>query len=187
MAQCPKCQATLIKAKECKLCGWSRENSRNIPQRAAAPTMDDAHRIVMDEIVGYRGQRPEGMPSGNLEAAKWMLSHVLEKHQPEEAPQLKNKTDGRGDSAIEKWFWVWPYLTRIKIQTLQFLHLSPDYQRYVIAAHEDGIPWRGDEEWFFRKAVAEHQRIIEVGVEAYRKEALAKMRGLTSGYRGDKA
>lgn len=182
MALCPKCDVPLVKAGNCTMCGWNRkaEAAMKHDNKPPMPTLEDAHRVVVSEIIAYRGPRPEKMPADNLAAAKWLLNHVLEKHQPEEAPQLKNKTEGRGEAASEKCFWVWPYLTRLKIQSRQFLHLSPDYQRYIIAAKEDGIPWRGDEEWLFRKVVAEHQRMMEIGVDAYRKEVMAKMRGLLS-------
>lgn len=172
---CGNCGQTLV-TDECAFCGWTRNASAGSPDAPPMPTLPDALQVIASEIRQYRGQRPAGMPASPEDAARWMIAKVLEKHQPEEKPALVTFLKGK-DSAQT---WRWPYLTRIKIQTRQFLHLSPDYQRYIIAAKEDGIPWRGDEEWFFRKVVAEHQRMMEIGVDAYRKEAMAKMRGLLS-------
>ena len=187
MALCPECQQTLVHDDNCGLCGWTRAQlpDKHSPDRPPMPGMSDAYSLVQSEIEQYRGPRPEQMPTDNRDAARWLLARVIDRHHPEEAPELKSKTLGSGDRATVKWFWVWPYLTRIKIQSHQFLRLSPDFQRYIIAAREDGIPWRGEDESLlpdgtnmFRRVVAEHQRMQEVGPEAYRKEAMAKMRGI---------
>lgn len=49
----------------------------------------------------------------------------------------------------------WAFANRFLAGTLKFATFSPDDQRYIIAAREDGVFWRGDDIDFFREAYDE--------------------------------
>lgn len=168
---CPKCEQTLVKPAECNLCGWSKYALAEQSGQPPMPTMGDALDIILHEIEQFRGRRPQDMPQGR-NAAHWLLLIALEKHQPEEAPRLVTMTKGKDTVQV----WKWPFSTRVKVQSRQFLHCSPDFQRYIIAAKEDGIPWRGDDEEMFRRVVAEHLRMQAMGIAEYRKQAMRNIR-----------
>jgi hypothetical protein len=186
MKPCPECSKPLIKPNACTLCGWTK-NLPTADGKPPIPTLQDALDLIADEIRQFKGRRPEGMPQVPGEAAHWLLTVVLEKHQPEEAPRLVSKTEGKGETATIRHFWTWPFSTRVKIQARQFLHLSSDFQRYIIAAKEDSIPWRGDDEEHFRKVVSEHQRMQQMGVAAYRQHAMRQMRVMTTSFNTEEA
>lgn len=173
--QCPSCEKTLIRPADCELCGWSRATG-SPDGRPPMPTMRDALAEIASQIDQCRLKRPAGMPDNLQDAARWMLSKVLERMQPEEAPALRSRDEGTKENTTRIWFWVWPYLTRIKTQTRQFLHVDAEFQRYIIAAKEDDIPWRGDEPWFFYRVVDEHHKMLRMGVAEYQKQSMRNLR-----------
>lgn len=145
--------------------------------RPPMPTLEDAIDLIAQEIEQFRGPRPQGMPQGK-NAAHWLLTTALEKHQHEEAPYVVTFTKGK--ETVEAWRW--PFAARVKVQSRQFLYCAPDFQRYIIAAKEDGIPWRGDSEEEFHRVVAEHQIMQSVGPAEYRKQAMRNMRILATNF-----
>ena len=73
-------------------------------------------------------------------------------------------------------YWVWPERDRLVQLARMFLAQTEDFQRYIVAAQEDGIQWRGDPEWFFRFVVDETEKMQSVGIETYKQEASERLR-----------
>jgi hypothetical protein len=117
------------------------------------PTIADAYRFLAADIANHRGRKSAIVPLDPNDAAHWIIHKVLERHCQEESPYRRSKADSKSSSSLVKWYWDWPYLMRLKIQTHKFLMLIEDDQRYIVTAREAGIPWRGDEIDFFRRVV----------------------------------
>lgn len=113
-------------------------------------------------------KRPTGMPVGPRDAAWWMREHVLDQHHQEESP--KRHKSGNG--------WFWPYMDRCIVHARIFLSMPEAEQNYVLAAREDGVPWRGDDMEIFRLVYDETMRMRKMGADAYRAEAVQKLRGV---------
>lgn len=113
-------------------------------------------------------KRPTGMPVGPRDAARWMREHVLDHHHKEESPRRSKS----GES------WIWPYLDRCVMHLRIFMGLPADQQAYILAAREDGVMWRGDDFDLFRRVYDETMRMRKMGADAYRAEAVQKLRGV---------
>ena len=103
-------------------------------------------------------------------SADWFLK-LIQPPQPEEAPRIKNY---KGD----EW-WDWPYEARAIFLFRKYMTCDEEFQKFIIAAREDNIYWRGDEPEFFYLVVKEHERMKEMGVEKYQQEALKKLKQVT--------
>lgn len=141
----------------------------------AYPTLEDLDSDLA-QIAGLvpTERRPAGMPPGPQDAARWLRSHIFEPPQRDEAPKQITCRDG---STI----WRWGYRDRCVVLARAFFALDAAAQSYILAAREDGIPWRGDDLPVFQRIVEEAMRMQEIGADAYRKEALARMRTMRVG------
>ena len=128
------------------------------------PTMDDLLSDIAGAIMETKAhQLPAQIQHARpRESAQWLLG-ILSCGQAIPGP----RKIGRGKNA----HWDWPERTHYATLAQHFLALEHDFQRYVIAAAEDGIQWRGDSEVMFRHIVAETERMWEVGVAEYRRQA----------------
>lgn len=173
--KCPDCQqGELDPQGVCPKCGAAHESTRPAHYPTVAD-LDDALVAVVQQ--GFAKRVPRGMPPAPRDAVRWLIRFLLEAQDRTEAP--KQITVGNGkDTRTE---WRWPYLERCVYISGKFFALSADDQQYVLAAREDGIPWRGDDMDFFRRVVEEHMRMQEIGAEVYRKEALARMKTMRVG------
>ncbi len=78
-----------------------------------------------------------------------------------------------------------PFERRVLDCARRYLALSPGEQQTVVTGiTEDRVPWRGDDIAFYLHVVGETHRMREMGVDAYRAQALRQMRGLLGGARG---
>lgn len=139
-------------------------------QDAAPTTPPHVLDVLEDFLRQYARPLPEPMPANPRQAAQWWLAHQKPADERHEAPRT-------GKSGT----WICPYHDRVLYTLRRFLSLSPADQRIILAAHEDGISWRGDEMDRFMDIIHEHGEMQRLGVQAYRAEALRKMRGLRMG------
>lgn len=151
MNKCPECKTVLLPGtKKCTECGWDKD--KNINKSNSYPTLND-FKLVLEKLLE------------NSKAdftADWFLK-LIQPPQPEEAP-----------STVKDNRWIWPYETRVIVLFKTYMNCDEEFKRFIIAAREDNIYWRGDEPEFFYRVVKEHERMIAMSVEKYRQEALGK-------------
>ena len=120
-------------------------------------------------------ERPEKMRCTPRDAARWWITVVMQRHQPCEAPEKHCVRGGDG------YRWDWPYQRRVVDCLKLFLTLPRDFQSYIVAAAEDGIYWRGDSRRMFYEIVSETERMREMGIDAYRRGVLNRLRDFSLG------
>lgn len=136
---------------------------------AGYPTIGDVDAALAQLIGAVPEDRwPAGMPLGPRDAARWLRENVLEGPQTEEAPYRHKKSEG----------WAWPYLNRCLVHARMFVTMPHQHQSYIVAAREDGVVWRGEVFEVFQRVYDEAMRMREIGADAYRKEAIGKLRGM---------
>ena len=113
------------------------------------------------------------IPRNADELAHWWVDRQSPPNERFDRPVQQPKLDGSG------MYWKTPYIDRIRSTLIKFLSLDPGFQGLIIAAAEDKIFWRGDSREFFLSVIHEHEKMRKVGVEAYRSEALRKLRAVT--------
>lgn len=146
-----------------RVCAEARRN-----KQAGYPTLHDVD-VALAQVIEEVGRRPAGMPYSYADGAKWLRERVLDRMCPDEAPRKHN----RGDA------WNWPYLTRCIVHAREFLQMPANHQAAVLAAREDGVFWRGEPIEDLMRVHAEHQRMVDMGPDAYRKEAIKRLRELS--------
>ena len=70
----------------------------------------------------------------------------------------------------------YPYHDRLTGTLWAYLRSAPDMRRLVVSARQDGHWWRGEERDVFLRVVNETERMREMGLDAYRVDALTKAR-----------
>lgn len=134
------------------------------------PTLDMVDAALAEIVARVSSdQWPVMMPPGPRDAARWLREHVLDRHHAEESPR-RNRS---GES------WIWPYKDRCILNARMFLSMPSEHQAYILAAREDGVMWRGDDFDFFRRVYDETMRMVDMGPDAYRKEAIKRLRELS--------
>ena len=133
------------------------------------PTKADVVAEVISEISKCRRKRHPDQPVNAHKAAEWLIG-MLEQPNQYDAPY--KMTARNGDS----FHWVWPYLIKCKALANIFLHADRKHQDMILAAIEEDIKWRGESYEELCKLIPEFHHMREIGVEAYRKEAIAKMK-----------
>ena len=163
--ECPKCRIDLkIGATECP-CGWS------VNKIAGRPSIASLRAEIVDVLRMGNVKDPD-------KHVEWFID-LLEPERKEEHPkQVQVVGNGREDNGYR---WVWPYALRVKGCLLKYLTLSNDDKKIVMAARADNIFWRGDDIKLFMDVVEETMIMREIGVTAYRKQCLGKMKNLKIG------
>lgn len=138
------------------------------------PTLDDLLSDIAGIIIDTPGHRlpPQIQHARPRESAEWLLK-VLTCDRPVPGP----RRIGRGENAR----WDWPERLHYATLAMQYLSLDADFQSLIVAAFEDGIQWRGDGRRMFDEILTEHERMLEMGVEAYRQQAISRMRKFSMG------
>ena len=60
----------------------------------------------------------------------------------------------------------------------KFLHMRPSEQRFINAARDERIFWRGESIEDFKRIYEETQRMRQIGPQAYPVEAMGKLKAL---------
>lgn len=113
------------------------------------------------------GLLPGIMPPAPRGGVAWWLVHQESRGKFEKARQLPVP----GKDAQR---WEDGYSLRVVQNLRVFLGLTDEKRAYIVSAVHVGIHWRGDEIEMFERIVEETERMNEMGVMAYRKEAVAR-------------
>jgi len=154
--KCPECGVNVGNRKHCD-CGWG----------ASTNTVSQPETIDAALFAEMAGGIPVCLPNQIPTAIKvWK-----ELNEPylfyEEAPR-RVSVGGKGEGR-----WVSPYNERLIYTFRRFVCMSPRDQRIVLAGiREDRVWWRGDEISDYAKIIDETLKMRDMGVVAYRKQAL---------------
>ena len=133
------------------------------------PTMADLHAALVQLVEAMpAAKRPASMPDLAHDAAAW-LRRQFEPPKDDTAPRKRNGV------------WTWPYADNTVRYAHRLMQASPDMQRLVLSAAEDGIWWRGDERDVFTRIIGETMKFRE-DPDKYRGKAGQLMRNLKALY-----
>jgi len=116
---------------------------------------------------------PPSVPANPADAVQWFIK-LMPGQKHNEAMRERSTLKGRK-------YWSWPYADRLKYLVRSFFAADVDLQNLVIAARQDRIEWRGDDLELFAKVIEETESMRNVGIEAYCKQAIAKMKTAMAG------
>ena len=63
----------------------------------------------------------------------------------------------------------------------KFRRMKPSEQRFIQAAREDRIYWRGEDIEDFKRVYEETQKMRSIGPKRYKAEAISKLKALIAG------
>jgi hypothetical protein len=132
--------------------------------RLLAATLDEWQHV-------HKAHLPPPLPLDSRQAAQWWLDHMQEPERPGETRELP-----QGEGTMR----VLGYFIRARQALLNFLRLDHEQRKTVVAGVQDGVPYRGDDFDFYLRAGRETEHMREIGVDAYRTHAIAKMRELVT-------
>ncbi len=157
---CPDCADPLPKsATDCK-CGWTA--SRREAPTSRPPQVESALAAVLRWYT-RKHRLPDCMPQEPGDAVRWWIGMQEQPFENVEKPTQVNVT---GKSGAVRWYS--PYVERVVGNLVKFIvELNEKDRRYVVAAQQEGIYWRGDPMKFFYKIVEETERLRKMGREAY--------------------
>jgi len=138
------------------------------------------------KVWKLKGKRwPHGMPPDCFDAAVWWIGRQESRKYWEK--QTKTPIPVKHGEP-EKYRIVDNYADRVVTNLRKFLHLPNDQQRFIIAAWEDGLFWRGEDtetpmpqfdgRTLFENILHERERMIQIGVTSYREEVRKKARSI---------
>lgn len=169
-AYCPKCGSVWMPGNEsCGTCRYSASASSG-DSNTSMPTLGGL-KSDLAAIISAQKVRAAVMPPQPEDAARWWLK-TQKPHQDYEAPFKKNN-------------WMWPYADRVTYTLKKFLRLSDEFQRLIVDAAHEGIFWRGDDQGAFTSIVHEALKMQEMGVFAYRKQAMDRLKTLKKRFVAD--
>lgn len=145
-------------------------------------SLGEKKRSTRDECLDLIRERensdrpwPHAMPMYAQDAVEWFLSLIEPPDPFTDRPRWIATHNGGG-------FWQEPYVDRVIACLKRYLNADEGLQRTIVAAREDDIPWRGDDERVFRLVIEETERMREMGRDAYREAGRRKFRALVESY-----
>lgn len=134
----------------------------------------DVLTAILEQLKESPKQRkwPQCMPHDPAEAARWWMG-IVEPPKDYEKPRRKK---------AESTTWVTPYTDRVVYTLVKFFKLTTEEQETVVSCREDKVYWRGDDIDLLMRVYDETMEMRRIGVEAYRKKALSKMREAFSNF-----
>ena len=139
------------------------------PYRSRETLEDDLTKFFASRMPEVRTLSPS--PKG---AAVRFLG-LLEKPNDREVPQVVGVPGKRDAQRI-----LDPYYDRVWHCAKRFVRLPAGPQQTIIE-NAGRCPWRGDDVEFYVKVVEETDRMHEMGVEAYKAQAMAQLRSIIAG------
>lgn len=124
------------------------------------------------------------------------ISQVLSTTQPKDYPsQLPGNINGATNKFIglinfnQDWSerprmnrantgWVWPFRLKIILLLEKYIYSDDLLRDTIDSAKLVGVDWRGDDFNELVSVINEHEKMNEIGVEVYRKQAIEKMKNL---------
>jgi hypothetical protein len=136
-------------------------------QSARPDPIDLIVKWLADWTAKRRLTLPEPCPRGLKDCALWWTRQMQEPERPGETYEVtRNGKTG----------WSEGYAVRCAHALLTFIDLPEADRQFVLGGIQDRVPYRGDKIEFYRSVYSETMRMREIGVEKYRKEAIAKMK-----------
>lgn len=115
-----------------------------------APTPGD----VLKPIILAAKFKPKSFPSNPDAAVQFWIKH---QEAPDDFSERVTTITVDGDVVGFKT----PYHDRLAMNLRKFLGLKSIHQEYIIHHIDRGIPWRGDEMWFYQEVIKEHDKMLE--------------------------
>ena len=137
--------------------------------RERPPLIEDELLKVIHGFLQHRSL-PLWLPQIPRDVALWWIDMQEPPSMPADAPRRVSMPGDEGQR------WICPYHERIRHTLRKFLSLHEHDQKIIMAAREDKVFWRGDDMPFFMRVIDETVKMRKMGVEAYRIEALKKMK-----------
>ena len=126
---------------------------------------------------------PDSFPPAPMDAAAAWMTFQEPATKIEQSRRIPIPQE-RGKPVLYRW--EAPYIDRISANLRAFLHENRNSQSFIMAAIDDGIAYRGDDNstpypqfnglTLFQNIVKENEIMREVGVEAYREQSKLKAR-----------
>ena len=126
------------------------------------------------------GALPQPCPRDLRECAEWWLSLMQEPEQPGETYEAAQQGYG-----AEGTRWETGYANRCRQALRAFISrdLSDEQRSIIVNMVRSGVPYRGDSWDFYMRVCQEHERMREIGVEAYRRDAIKQLKAVLGGMR----
>jgi hypothetical protein len=140
-----------------------KKNDQPLLQASTKPTYKDV--VLMVERF-FTNHRVKTDPA-------WFVGHLLEQEGEHESPRLLRVA---GKDEINRW--EYGYYLRVQDCAIQWVRMDDNDRRTVTAGREDDVYWRGEDMDMFMRVYEETHKMRDMGVDAYRKEALHMMRSL---------
>jgi len=169
---CIECNAPLLPGSiDCKICGWK---AKGVSVAAGGrPILADLEADMVQVLRTSSSDHPtHGIPKDENAAIDWFMRLVEPEHRTERPQEIRNKS---GQS------WRWTYADRVLYLLRKYLVAPLELQQLVVAAREDGIFWRGDDYPFFVCVIDETEKMRDLGLVEYRRQARAAMGSLNLG------
>lgn len=130
--------------------------------------------IIMSGLYAWKTEcrkpLPPPCPANVEDCAVWWREQMQE---PEYRGETKIRSGGDGTDQAPNWDCG--YAVRCRSSLLRFLALTEQERKFVIAARQDGVFYRGEAMAHFVDIVEETMRQREMGAEAYRLAAISSM------------
>ena len=112
---------------------------------------------------------PPEIPRDFLEAAQWWIRMQRPGNETYEIPRLVKVTGSDTDR------WVTPYADRLCASLRAYVELEQVERKFIAAAAEDRVWYNGDNFEFFVQVYEETMNLRDIGLDAYRSEAMRNM------------
>jgi hypothetical protein len=94
---------------------------------------------------------PQDMPQEIRYAVPWWIEH----QKPADRTERPRQVLGRSNDDARM---VFPYVERLVYTLRKFLRQDTQFQTLILSAWEDGIDWRGEDEWIFLRHLKSLER-----------------------------
>jgi hypothetical protein len=147
----------------------SRNDSAETERPATPQRPNDATADLVRILQRTSQPYPPMMPRPYEAGARWFQDLLKPYHPDTDAPR-------RVQCNPEGWRWEYPYHQRAIGCLHVFLRMSPDDQVLVVDVADEGLKWSGEQAEHFMLVLREWKRRQDIGSEAYRQEAIAKLK-----------
>lgn len=147
------------------------------PTQQPPPSLDGLKAELAEDLQHVNPNAwPDMMPGDPTMAVDWFIDLVAPEHKTERPAQVVSRKDNS-----QAYRWQWPYEDRLRYLLRAFICAKPKLQRMVVVAREDGVYWRGDGYDEFMRVIDETERMRSMDPQAYRREAIQKLKNLELG------
>ena len=136
------------------------------------PTMQGLFSEIVQLLSKTGNKRyPKQLPANSHEAANKFIGLISFRQIWSEKPRM----NAGGN------IWIWPFRVRVILLLEKYLTADDLLRDTIDSAKEVGADWRGDDFYSLVDVIGEHDAMNKIGVKAYRKQAVEKMKSLKLG------